>query len=265
MADDRNDLLKKLDAGEIVLGSFVFSRDPTMSEVYAAAGFDFVIIDMEHGLNDVGTAIAHVRASRAAGLQSFIRVGGANLLDIPRLLDAGCEGIVIPHFGLPGSTVDDAIRSMKYYPEGTRPTCTGVSAAAFGLGNFAACAERANSSILSIGLVEDRESVAVIDAVLDRRQVDWIMPGPGDLATALGVHGQLRHPKVEAAVDRIFTAAKARKQTIGMYINDPSELSAWHAKGARFFVLSIDLKWLACSLGQASAACRSAIQAAAAA
>ena len=164
MADDRNDLLKKLDAGEIVLGSFVFSRDPTMSEVYAASGFDFVIVDMEHGLNDVGTAIAHVRASRAAGIQSFIRVGGANLLDIPRLLDAGCEGIVIPHFGLPGSAVDDAIRSMKYHPDGTRPTCTGVSAAAFGLGDFAAFAERANAGILSIGLVEDRESVADIDA-----------------------------------------------------------------------------------------------------
>lgn len=264
MAGFGNNLRMKMDAGEFLLGGFVFSRDATVSEVYAAAGFDFVVVDMEHGLNDIGTAISHVRAGRAVGIQSFIRVGGANLLDIPRLLDAGCEGVMIPHFGLGSAPVDEAIRSMKYHPAGSRPTCTGVSAAEFGLGDFAAGAERANVGVLSIGLVEDRESVANIDSVLDARQVDWVMPGPGDLATALGVHGQLRHPKVEAAVDQIFAAAQKRRQPVGMYINDPSELAAWHAKGASFFVLSIDLKWLARSLQQASAACRASVRAAAA-
>ena len=263
MSEQRNRLRQKMEANEFLLGSFVFSRDSTVPEVYAAAGFDFVIVDMEHGLNDVATTIAHVRASRASGIDALVRVGGANLLDIPRMLDAGCDGIVVPHFGLPGAGVAEALQTMKYHPVGTRPTCTGVSAAEFGLGNFAACAERANANIISVGLIEDRESVADIDGILDRKQVDWIMPGPGDLATALGVHGQLRHPKVEAAVDQIFAAARKRKQPIGMYINDPSELPTWHAKGACFFVLSIDLKLLARSLQVAAASCRKAVQAAA--
>jgi 2-keto-3-deoxy-L-rhamnonate aldolase RhmA len=254
-------LQAKRTANDVLLGSFVFSRDPTMCEVYAACGFDFVIVDMEHGLNDVGTAIGHVRASRAAGMQSLVRVGAANLGDVARLLDAGCEGVVIPHFGMGLAAVDEAVHSLRYHPAGSRPTCTGVAAADFGLGIFAQKAERSNAQVVSVGLIEDRQAVERIDAVLDSAAVDWVMPGPGDLATSLGVHGQLRHPTVEAAVDRIFEAATTRGKPVGMYINDPSELAAWHAKGAGFFVLSIDYKWLAKSLDGAAKACRAALSA----
>ena len=238
------------------LGAFVFSRDPTMTEVYAASGFDFVIVDMEHGLNDVATAVAHVTAARGAGVTALIRMGGANLLDVPRLLDAGCEGIMFPHFGLPGSGAAEALRSLRFHPEGNRPTCTGVPAAAFGLGNFAEASAKANRSIISVGLIEDRESVENIEAILDGPGTDWLMPGPGDLATAYGVHGQLRHPTVEAAIDTVFRAAMTRRRVVGMYVNDPAEVAAWYAKGARFFVLSIDFKWLAKSLLAAAAECR---------
>lgn len=249
-------LKSRIASGEFLLGSFVFSTDPSIPEIYASAGFDFVIVDMEHGLNDIQGAVSHLRSARAAGIDAVVRIGPANLGDVPRLLDAGCEGIMIPHFGLPGSGATEALRSTRYSPSGTRPTCTGVSAAGFGIANFASYVERANRDILTIGLVEDRECVEDIDAILERKEVEWVMPGPGDLATSLGVPGQLRHPRVEGAVDRVFSAAGRSKTPLGMYINSPAEIAPWRAKGARFFVLSIDLKWLGLSLKAAADACR---------
>ena len=239
-----------------LLGSFVFSTDASITEVYASAGFDFVIVDMEHGLNDLRSTMSHLRAARASGMSALVRVGPATLGDVPRLLDAGCEGIMIPHLGLPGSGALEALQATRYAPLGSRPTCTGVSAADFGIGDFAAYVKRANNDIVTIGLVEDRECVDNIDEILSQKPVDWVMPGPGDLATSLQVPGQLRHPKVEAAVGQVFSAAERSNIPIGMYVNHPDEIERWRAKGAKFLVLSIDLKLLGLSLKAAAIACR---------
>ena len=250
-------LNERIEQQDFLLGSFVFSTDASITEVFASAGFDFVIIDMEHGLNDLQSAVGHLRTARASGISALLRVGPASLGDIPRLLDAGCEGIMIPHLGLPGSGAGEALRNTRYAPAGCRPTCTGVSVADFGVGDFAAYTERANRDIVTIGLVEDRECVENIDEILSRKSVNWVMPGPGDLATSLQLPGQLRHPAVEAAVHQIFSAAKRSHTPIGMYVNHPDEIEHWRAQGAKFLVLSIDLKWLGISLKAAVDASRS--------
>jgi len=249
---------QRLQTDDVLLGAFVFSVDPAIPEVYAAAGFDFLIVDMEHGPNDLSATIGHLRSSRGAGINTIVRVGAADIPNIPRLLDAGCEGIVMPHLGLV-DTASAALRSMKYHPAGTRPTCTGVPAASYGLADFGNVATRANAEVLSVGMVEDRECVARIDDILARNEVDWLMPGPADLATSLGVHGQVRSPAVLQAVDTIFAAAKRHNIPVGMYINDPDELPEWTQKGARFIVLSIDLKWLGRTLKVAAEKCRALV------
>jgi 2-keto-3-deoxy-L-rhamnonate aldolase RhmA len=247
----------RLKTDDFLLGAFVFSTDAAIPEVYAAAGFDFVVVDTEHGLNDVQTTLGHLRSARAAGIHALVRVGPSMLGDVPRLLDAGCEGIMLPHFGLPSAGASEALRNTRYAPEGTRPTCTGVSAASFGTAHFPDYVKRANRDIVTLGLVEDRECVDDIDDLLGRREVELVMPGPGDLATSLGVPGQLLHPEVKAAVDTVFQVANKHGAQIGMYINSPAEIPEWHARGARFFILSIDLKWLGTSLKAAAHACRS--------
>ena len=253
---------QKLKQQDVLLGGFLFSTDPAVPEVYAAAGFDFVIIDMEHGPNDLSATIGHLRASRGAGINAVVRVGVADLSNIPRLLDAGCEGIAMPHLGLEdgnhaGSAA--ALRSMKYPPVGDRPTCTGVPAASYGLADFGGVVARSNQDVLSIGMVEDRECLTRLDDILARKEVDWLMPGPADLSSSLGVHGQVRSPTVLQAVDTIFAAAKRHDIPVGMYINDPDELPEWTKKGARFIVLSIDLKWLGRTLKGAAEKCRSLV------
>src|ERR1700737_2269331 len=186
-------LKDKLPGKRPLLGGFVFSGDSNIPEIYAECGFDFVIIDTEHALNDIRSVHAHLRACAAAGIHAIVRLGAANFPDAPRLLDDGAEGIMIPHLGH-GAGTKQILESMKYWPEGSRPTCTGVQMAGYGLRNFAECAERSNRDVLSIGLVEDRECVESIGRVLDETDVDWIMRGPVDLASTMGVHGKLMYP-----------------------------------------------------------------------
>jgi 2-keto-3-deoxy-L-rhamnonate aldolase RhmA len=249
-------LKKKAQEQDFLLGAFVFSTDPALPEIYSAAGFDFVVIDMEHGFNDFGNALAHLRSARGAGINALVRVGQANLGNVTRLLDAGCEGIIVPHYGVKGSGATEAFQSMRYCPEGNRPTCTGVRAVDYGLSDFAAYVERSNREVLRIGLVEDRECIDSIDEILNKGEVDWLTPGPADLATSMGLPGQLRHPQVVDGIEKMMAAARRRNIPFGMYINDPNDVPTWLEKGSKFFILRIDLLWLARSLKVAADACR---------
>jgi 2-keto-3-deoxy-L-rhamnonate aldolase RhmA len=253
-------LKNKLREKRPLLGGFVFSGDSNIPEIYAECGFDFVIIDTEHALNDLRSVHAHLRACAGAGIHAIVRLGAANFPDAPRLLDDGAEGIMIPHLGH-GAGTKDILASMKYFPDGSRPTCTGVQMAGYGLRNFAECAEQSNRNVLSIGLVEDRECVESIDRVLDETRVDWIMPGPADLASSLGLHGKLTHPTVRAATETVIAAAHKKDIAVGVYVNDPAEIAGWTDKGVSFFVYSIDYKVLAKSLRNAASACREAFAA----
>lgn len=243
-----------------LFGGFVFSTDPNICEVYAEAGFDFVVIDTEHGLNDVRTVHAHLRSCAATGISAVIRLGVASFPDVPRLLDGGAEAFMFPHLGLPGYGSDAAISAMKYPPLGNRPTCTGVQSAGYGILDFKKTTERANRNALAIGLIEDRECVEAIDSVLDATGVDWVMPGPGDLASSYDVHGQLRSPVVENAVETVLKAARKRNVTTGMYINEASEVARWQGQDIRFFIYSLDYKVMGKALQGAIAGCRSHIE-----
>lgn len=230
------------EAGIPTLGAFVFSPDPDISLVYAYAGFHFVIIDMEHGANDIRSTIGHVRACQAGGIIPIVRLGIANFHDAGRLLDAGAAGFMLPHYGHPTYGANDVIRAMRYAPRGARPTCTGVPMAGFGLRPFAQAADQSDQDVMSIGLIEDAAVVDNIDNILSSLSVDCVMPGPADLATSLGLHGQLRHHQVLAAIEKIMAAAKRCDIPYGMYINDPSDIPADTARDIAFYVYSIDYK-----------------------
>lgn len=175
---------ERMRSGEKLLGGFVFSTDPNITQIYAAAGFDFVIVDLERTMNDTQIVAAHLRAAKAAGIEAFVRIGRSQIHDVPRILDAGCTGLMLPHLGLPDYGANEALRAMRYAPEGDRPTCTGVPAAGFGLSPFADYARRSNAEAIAIGLVEDKACVDQIDTVLAGGAIDCVMPGPADLSVS---------------------------------------------------------------------------------
>ena len=250
----------RIRAGDTLLGGFVFSTDPNITEIYAAAGFDFVIIDLEHTMGDLQIVAAHLRAARAAGIQASVRIGRSQLHDVPRLLDAGCKSLMLPHLGLPQYGAEEALHVMRYSPEGERPTCTGVPAADFGLSSFADYVQRSNSEAAAFGLVEDKICVDNIDTVLGGGLVDCVIPGSGDLSVSYGVHGQFTHPLVQQAIRTVIGGARRARIAAGLYISDPSEVAAGLDQGFSVFVLSIDYKQLGAALRSAAGRMREQVR-----
>jgi len=251
---------ERLRGRQPLLGGFVFSTDPNITEIYAGAGFDFVIVDLEHTMSDLQIVASHVRAARAAGIEIAVRIGRSNIHDVPRLLDGGCRTLMLPHLGLEDYGATTALRATRYAPAGERPTCTGIPAAGFGLSPFADYAARSNREVATLGLVEDKVCVDNIDEVLRGGLVDCVMPGPADLSVSYGVPGQFKHPLVTGAIETVLVAAKRNDVAAGLYISDPSEVARGRAQGFSMFVLSIDYKILGLALSSAVATARAGIK-----
>lgn len=254
MPDPRS-LAERMRDGECVYGLFVFSPDPAHTELAGLAGFDFVIVDLEHAPLGIADVLAHVRAAAGAGLSVIVRVADDAPAEAARLLDIGAAGIVFPHVGLAPERTAAAVSALRYGPEGMRPACTGVRAGGYGQRDFGAYVRRSNETTLAIGLIEDAAVVGRIGEVLDSVALDVVLPGPGDLAASLGLPGELAHPRVRAEVDRIVDAVQARRgPAIGAYVGSVEDAAAWRKRGATFIAYSIDYKILGAAFREIKAA-----------
>lgn len=239
--------------GGIPIGTFVFSHDAAVVETVGRAGFDFALIDMEHTSLELRDVEAHIRAAAAVDIAALVRVPNFDGAVIGRVLDSGADGIVFPHFGRDRQSSRLFAENLRYAPNGHRPSCTGVRSAGYGLAPFAEYVRHADASVLGIGLIEDVAVIPHLDAIFAESRIDAIMPGPGDLATALGLHGQPTHPRVRAAVDEIMRAARRAGLRCGMYLNSVEEAHEWVSAGADFLIYLMDSKVLA--MAYAVAAC----------
>ncbi|MEI8402919.1 MAG: aldolase/citrate lyase family protein [Alcaligenaceae bacterium] len=238
---------QKMQAGQLALGTFVFSPDPCHTEIIGMAGFDVAVIDLEHAPMEIPDVINHIRAANAVGMSCWARIRDPQPQDIGRLLDQGVQGIVLPHFGLNVEKTKAVLDSFRYAPGGTRGTCTGVRAVSYGLDDFKTYSTTSDEEVMAIGLIEDASVVENIEAVLGNCGLDAILPGgPGDLATSMGLHGQGNHPRVLEAIKKVVSAAKqVQGLKVGVYLTDPQTASQWIDLGVDFFLCSIDYRIMA--------------------
>jgi 2-keto-3-deoxy-L-rhamnonate aldolase RhmA len=240
-----------------LFGTFVYSPDPAVLEIVAAAGFDFAIVDTEHapiGIADVPGLL------RAAGeLPVLVRASGAGDRDVGRMLDCGAAGVAFPHVR-DGEEARRAATAVRYAPAGSRGVCSTGRATSYGLTPFADHAAKSDAAIVALGQVEDPSAVDDIDAIL-ASGLDVVMPGPADLAAALGAPGRPDDPRVVAAIDRVVEAMRHHPRvTPGMYVSRPEEVAPWRERGVRMFVYSIDQKLLAAAYRDAAQALRASAQ-----
>jgi 2-keto-3-deoxy-L-rhamnonate aldolase RhmA len=243
----------------VPLGTFVFSRASSNVEILGHAGFDFAFLDMEHAPLDLAEIESHIRAANVAGIAPLVRLPGPDHALVGRVLDLGAEGVVLPHFGRDREATRHFAASLRYEPEGNRPSCTGVRAAGYSLAPYAEHVQRANAEIVGIGLVEDASVVPVLDEVLAESRIDALMPGPADLSTSMGLPGQPTHPRVRESVAQIMTSARRAGLPVGMYINSTEEAADW--PNVDFFVYLMDVKVLALAYAAAAREIRGAMRA----
>lgn len=245
--------------GEIPLGTFIFSRASSNVETVGYAGFDFVILDMEHAPLDLGEIESHIRAAEHVGISPLVRMPTMDTGLAGRLLDLGAAGLILPHFGRDRAAARALAATLRYAPAGHRPSCTGVRAAGYTLMAYADYVRHANANILGVGLVEDIEVIPELDAIFQETKIDAVMPGPADISTSMGLPGQPTHPRVRAAVKEVIAAARRAGLHTGMYLNSVEESADWVGSGVDFFVYMMDVKVLSGAYAQAEAGIRTAI------
>lgn len=240
---------RKLEAGETVFGSFFKVDSPAIAELYGLAGFDFLILDAEHGCFTHGQIENLIRTCERMGMSSVIRTPDAQEANILHVLDSGASGIQVPSLKS-AAEVRDLIRKAKYWPLGERGSARACRAA--GYGTVPDYEARANAETLVSVHVENKEMVEDIEALCAIPELDVVFIGPGDLSASLGHPGNAAHPDVVAAIDRVIEVAAGRKH-IGTVVGNAKALESYVARGVHYIAWLSDLGIIRGALNGAAA------------
>ncbi len=202
-----NRIRQLLADGKTVTGMLLFTGSPMVVEMMAAAGLDFVIIDMEHSALDLDRAGHLIRAADAAAITPFVRVPDVDAPLIKKLLNLGAAGIVLPHANRENCTA--LLKAMRFAPDGERGACQITRAAGYVRGGWNDYATRANRELMAIALLEEKESIADLDALAAMPGLDAFFVGPTDLSVSLGVPGAtFDDPQMSAALDTVVATTR---------------------------------------------------------
>jgi 4-hydroxy-2-oxoheptanedioate aldolase len=223
-----------------VVGPFMKLDSPAVVELAGLGGFDFAIIDMEHGPLDVLTAENLVRAAHLRNLCAIIRVGENNPLMIARALDIGADGVQIPQIST-AADAERAVRAAKYFPEGERGVCRYVRAAQYSNIPKAEYFRLANRDTAVIIHIEGQEGLRNLDEILKVEGVDVLFIGPYDLSQSLGVPGEVEHPRVVAEVTSMIQKAGKAGKIIGIFAEDVEKAKKYIEQGVQYISYSVDV------------------------
>lgn len=233
-----NPLRQKLTMGQSVFGLLNSVPSPWLVEMMGYAGYDFVILDMEHLAVNPETVEHLVRAAECAGLVPLIRVPACVPDAITRALDSGAMGVVVPRVNHP-EQARQAVRASRYYPMGERGI-TGGRTTGFGTLDLPSYMERANREVLVVLMIEDREGVERIEEILAVPGIDWILEGAMDMSQSYGVPGQPQHPDVRAALSHVADACHRHDVEFCAIPRLPEQAAQWRERGVRAMLLGED-------------------------
>jgi 2-dehydro-3-deoxyglucarate aldolase len=234
---------KKLKDGKVTIGSWITLGHPGIAEIMALAGYDWIVVDLEHSVIPIDTAGDLIRIIDLCGSAPLVRLTSNHPDQIKRVMDAGAHGIVVPMV----NSADDAARAVaavRYAPEGVR----GVGLArAQGYGvSFKDYFEWQQKESVVIVQIEHRDALAHLDAILTVPGVDGFIIGPYDLSCSMGIPGQFDHPDLVAALEQILAAGQRLGVPSGLHIVEPDDLRLAQSiqQGYRFIAYSVDIRLL---------------------
>src|SRR5690606_8978105 len=208
-------------------------------EFYALQGWDFLTFDAEHGTLSPARCEDLVRAAELRGVTPLVRVTTNQPPIILRYMDTGAQGLHVPWVNT-GEQAAQAVRSVKYHPRGIRGLA-GVRASTYlQTMKYDEYVQKANAETLIIIQIETAEAVANLDDILKVPDIDVIFIGRTDLSHSLGLPGQINHPTVTEAVDRIVRAVEQSSAALGIMVATADEALEWRERGARYIINSIE-------------------------
>jgi len=221
-----NSLKKKLAGGKKALGCWLALGNAATAEIAGLAGYDWVMIDHEHGPGDLQSAISQMQALAAFDTTCLLRVPWNDQVYIKRALDAGAEGIMVPMIETPEQAAD-VVSACRYPPNGIRGAATSsVRAADYGM-READYVENAEAELMIICQIETPTGIENIEAIAEVEGVDMLFVGPSDISTNLGYAKQRDHPDVKKALADVEKRIKDAGKWMGTVLRfglDPQDL-----------------------------------------
>ena len=246
-------LKKRLKKRELTIGSWLQIGSPIVAEIMAQAGFDWLVVDMEHSAISVDNAQSLIQVIDLAGCVPLVRLSSNDPTLIKRVMDAGSHGIIVPNVNSANDAVA-AVKAVRYSPDGTR----GVGlwrAQGYGF-DLDIYKQWQASETLVIVQIEHIEAVNNFEAILNIDGVNGFIIGPYDLSASLGIPGEFEHPDFRAVLDKIHHISREMDAIMGTHVVMP-DVSAAKKKiegGYRLIAFGTD----ALFLGQS---CRSGLRA----
>ncbi|HZI67044.1 MAG TPA: aldolase/citrate lyase family protein [Thermoanaerobaculia bacterium] len=223
-------------AGETLVGCFLTWPVPGIVELAAIAGFDFVVIDSEHGFFTIESVADLIVAADGAGIAAIVRAPSADSGEVGRYLDAGAAGTLLPRVeGV--AAVRTAISALKFAPRGSRGL-GGVRANRYATVPLADFVRRANEETLVAVQIERQGALTDLPAIADDPDVDVLFVGPNDLSQALGVPGVTSSPTYRKALAQVASEAARAGKSAGIMVGRREDIPDLSALGYRFFTTS---------------------------
>ena len=227
----------KLNEGEVVFGAIITRPAPDMVEIFGALGYDFVMIDCEHGPATLDQVEHMVRAAESFGITPIARIPDHHEQTILRYLDRGLQGIIVPHVNT-GAQAAAIATAARYYPEGKRGM-GGGRAQDYGIGVTRDEATAwINSQVLVIPMVEDIEAVGNLDDILEVSGPDVLHVAASDLGQSMGNPGTA---EVRRVMSEVIPRVRAGGKSCGVGGNNPADtdgVAEFVRQGANFVTVS---------------------------
>jgi 4-hydroxy-2-oxoheptanedioate aldolase len=233
-----NQFKRALAAGETQIGLFLGMANAYAAEVVATAGFDWLLIDGEHGPNDLQSIIGQLQALGQYLVRPVVRTVDHDVARIKQLLDGGAQTLMVPMVET-AAEAESLVRAMRYPPHGIRGVGTALARAARwnGVEGYFA---KADQEMCLIVQIESVAGLAGLDDILKVDGVDAVFIGPSDLAASMGHLGNPGHADVKAAVAAAIGKIAAAGKAAGVFSADPVAAEAYRQIGASFLLVGVD-------------------------
>lgn len=248
----------KLQQGQVCIGASITFTDPLVTEAIGESA-DFFWIDLEHCAMSPEAVSGHLLAARSVGVPALVRVPSGETAFIKPVLDAGADGIIVPQVRSLAE-VERVVSDCRYTPMGQRGFGPRVPSN-YGKMNEREYIEQANQHIFVSVQIETLEALEAIEEIVHVHGLDSIVIGPWDLSAALGVLGEVEHPKVTAAIERIVSKAKAAGMYVGAGMSgDPGYAYGMARRGIQWLQVGSDFSYLIRSIESISACVKSKLE-----
>ncbi len=256
----RADLRSRVLAGESTIGAWASLGSLTSTELLARTGFDWLVVDLEHGVATEAELYAQLLAVQSTRTSALVRVQSAERMRVGRALDSGADGLMIPRLETEAE-VADTVSWMRYPPAGIRGLALSTRGAGMGAHTHDTVAAEINPRITGVFQIESPLAVANASAMAAIDGVDVLFVGPADLSHAMGIPGRFDEPAFLAALDTVVAAARAHGKAPGILLKDGATVPAYRDRGFTFIGVGSDSGWVTAGAKAQLAAAKAAMAA----